>query len=104
PDPDGQVGAAPHDVHDEQADPGGQRKGFEGAGPPYRYPLLLVPNGLGSSGPHTHNHRACQAAAPLTSGRIAILARDSATVVAANTRPRGPVRAQPWYSSRRCSG
>ena len=73
PDPDGQVGAAPHHPDDEQAGPGDR------AGPPRRSGLFLIPNDPGClrSGPlppfrglsHgrvplTHDHQACQLVTP----------------------------------------
>ena len=81
PDPDGQVGAAPHHPHDEQANPGRH------AGPPRRFRRFLTPNGPafprsgpllplggGSQGrvPLAHNHQACQPGARPASGSIAI--------------------------------
>src|SRR5207249_9875154 len=47
PDPDGQVGAAPYDVDDEQADPGGQ------ADPPNRSRFFESRTGLGGLRTHT---------------------------------------------------
>ena len=95
PDPDGQVGAAPHDVDDEQADPGGKARA------PYRYRFLIFPNGLGAL--RTHNHRACQAVAPLASGRIAIFARDTAIAGAASTLLACPISPGARGCAPRCS-
>ena len=88
PDPDGQVGAAPHHPYDEQANPGDQ------VDPPRRTRLFLIPNDPGrlrsvlhaalfrgvhhGRVPLTHDHQACQAAARRTSGSIAIVRRNPA--------------------------
>src|SRR5207247_57816 len=89
------VGAAPDDVDDEQADPGGKSRA------PHRYRFLASRTDLGAL--RTHNHRACQAVAPLASGRIAILARDAANAVPASTLLACPISPGARGCAPRCS-